>query len=165
MLCREEALAISKLFAERKDELGETKLIGVVKEVAPTKDAATDEILGLGEFQEKYFQHPIYLDANWTFYEALGNKNLLFQSWSSWNPFTVYSDLNALGARLKSKGIEGNYKGEGFTKGGVMLLTPRYNDIYYMYHEKSGSELPTDEIANAIKEMNSLQNVESKQEF
>lgn len=162
-MCREEALAISKLFSERKDELGETELVGVVKEVAPTKGAATDEELGLGEFQEKYFRYPVFLDENRTFYEALGNRNLLWQPWSSWNPLSVYADLNALGARLKSKGIEGNYKGEGFVKGGIILLTPNLNDIYYVYHEKSGSELPIDEIANAIKEMNSLQKVESKE--
>lgn len=158
-------MAISKLFSERKDELGDTKLVGVVKEVAPTKGAATDVELGLGEFQEKYFRYPVYLDTNWTFYEALGSKSLLWQSWSSWNPFTVYSDLNALGARLKSKGIEGNYNGEGFTKGGIMLLTPHMDDVYYTYHEKSGSELPIDDIFNAIKEMISLQKVESKQEL
>ena len=74
----------------------------------------------------------------------------------------MYADLNALGARLKSKESR-EITREGFVKGGIILLTPNLNDIYYVYHEKSGSELPIDEIANAIKEMNSLQKVESKE--
>ena len=45
----------------------------MIKELAPLKGAATDEILGVGEFQSKYFlDYPVYLDSDKAFYTALG---------------------------------------------------------------------------------------------
>ena len=52
-LCREEALGLSELVAIRG---GKQRLVGVVKEVAPTKQAANDTVLGVGEFQRDYFK-------------------------------------------------------------------------------------------------------------
>ena len=47
--------------------------IAVIKELAPVKGAETDKILGVGEFQTKYFlDYPVYLDPNKAFYAALG---------------------------------------------------------------------------------------------
>ena len=39
----------------RHPELKKVPLVGVIKEVAPTKQAETDEKLGVGEFQASYF--------------------------------------------------------------------------------------------------------------
>lgn len=148
---------MSTLFRDRAADFGETKLVGIIKEVAPTKGVATDEELGVAEFQEKYFKDfPVYLDLDLVFYEAFGKRNLLFQSWSSWNPFAVYGDLKSLGDRLKRKGIEGNLKGEGFTQGGIIFMSPTSNEVVHMIHEKSGSELPVDEIVDTIQNMNKL---------
>ena len=118
------------------------------------QDAKEDDLLGVAEFQEKYFGgYPTYLDRDLVFYEALGKKSFLMQPWSSWNPFQVYADLQGLGARLKDKQIEGNLKGEGIVMGGVILLTPEKDDIFAMWNEKSGTELPLEEISSKIFEM------------
>ena len=44
---------------------GTQRLVGVVKEVAPTKQAANDTVLGVGEFQRDYFKgSELYLDED-----------------------------------------------------------------------------------------------------
>lgn len=49
------------------------KISGVIKELAPIKGAETDEILGVNEFQTKYFlNNPLYHDPKWEFCAALG---------------------------------------------------------------------------------------------
>ena len=144
---------MSSLFSERGHEFGNTKLVAVIKEVEK-EDAKEEDLLGVAEFQEKYFGgYPTYLDRDLIFYEVLGKRSLLMQPWSSWNPFQVYADLQGLGARLKAKGIEGNYKGEGTVQGGVMLLHPEKDEVFALWNEKSGSELPLEEIASKILEM------------
>ena len=71
------------------------RLFGIIKEVAPIKGVATDEGLGVDEFQSKYFGgYPVYLDTDKVFYALLGNRGLLSQSWSSWNPFNWYASFN-----------------------------------------------------------------------
>ena len=51
--------------------------MGLIKEVAPTKQAETDETLGVGEFESKYFPGgALYLDEPKVFYEFLGNRKL-----------------------------------------------------------------------------------------
>ena len=78
------------------------RLFGIIKEVAPIKGVDTDEELGVAEFQSKYFgDYPVYLDADKMFYALLGNRGLLSQSWSSWNPFNWYASFKALKARLQ----------------------------------------------------------------
>ena len=78
------------------------RLFGIIKEVAPIKGVATDEELGVEEFQSKYFGgHPVYLDTDKIFYALLGNRGLLSQPWSSWNPFNWYASFKALKARLQ----------------------------------------------------------------
>ena len=41
----------------RTPELGKVPLVAVVKEVAPTKKAPTDEVLGVSVFQRDYFSN------------------------------------------------------------------------------------------------------------
>lgn len=101
------------------------QVIGIIKEVAPVAGALTDEELGVGEFQSSYFNnYPLYMDEKKVFYSFLGNKSILSQPWSSWNPFRLYSDFKSMTARLKAKGVDGNLKGEGTLKGGIIILHP-----------------------------------------
>jgi len=69
----------------------------------------------------------------------------------SWNPFTLWSGWKTLGARLKSKKIEGNYKGEGLTLGGIIVYSPD-KGIVYSYKEDTGSEIPSEAIIIAAAE-------------
>jgi hypothetical protein len=125
----------------------------VIKEVAPVSGAATDKELGTTEFQTKYFDnHPLYLDSAQSFYSFLGKKSLLMQGLSSWNPFTLYRDASAVGARLKEKGFEGNLKGEGLLKGGLLIIHPT-RGVVYRHEEMTGYTMPYDEIGQALKDM------------
>ena len=67
----------------------------------------------------------------------------------SWNPFTIWSSFKALGTRLKAKNIEGNYKGEGNTLGGIIVYTPE-DGVVYKYKEESGSEIPAQDIIDVV---------------
>lgn len=147
-MCREEALEIAERF--RSGEYTGAQLIGVIKEVAPVSGAETDEILGVGEFQHKYFlDYPVYMDAERKFYALFGNKSLLAQPLHSWNPFTLYSDFQTLGARLKAKGVTGNLKGEGLLKGGVMIVSAA-KGVQYIHEEMTGHVMPYDDFKAAL---------------
>lgn len=148
VLCREEAKDLSDLFAQGK--FPGVKLISVIKEIAPTTQAATDEILGVGEFQSNYFKdYPVYLNEGKEFYSYLGNKSLFKQKLWTWNPFALYTSFKNLGTRLKEKKIDGNMVGEGLIQGGVLLISPT-EGVVYSYNEATGYELPLFEISEAI---------------
>ncbi len=148
-MCREDAKEVSSRFAS--GEFSGVKLIGVIKEVAPVKGAETDEILGVGVFQSDYFlNNPVFIDENKEFYSYLGGNSLLAQPLHTWNPFSLYADFKSLGARLKAKGVEGNLKGEGFLKGGFLIVTPT-EGVVYKYEEVTGSVIPIEEIREALK--------------
>ena len=52
--------------------------------------------------------------------------------------------------RLKSKGVEGNLKGEGLLKGGIIVVSPS-KGVVYRHEEVSGSEMPYDDIFAAAR--------------
>ena len=63
--------------------LGKSKLIGLVKEIAPCATAKDDSELGVGEFQTKYFNnYPVYLDQEKTFYagDLLISSHFIFET-------------------------------------------------------------------------------------
>lgn len=128
-------------------------LFGIIKEVAPVSGAETDEILGVEVFQTKYFlDNPIYIDIEKEFYSALGGKSLLAQPLTTWNPFQLYSDFKAMSARLKNKKVDGNLKGEGLLKGGLIIVTAK-DGVIYEHKEVTGSCMPYDEIEEIVKSL------------
>ena len=150
-LCREEALDIAQMFKSRASLFSNVSLIGIIKEVAPLKNVATDKELGVEDFQENYFLNfPVYIDSEKTFYKALGNKSLLSQKLSTWNPFQLYSDFKSLGNRLKAKNINGNLVGEGLIKGGIIVVS-KNKGVVASFPEETGSLLPLERIEEAIK--------------
>ena len=95
---------------------GKQRLVGVVKEVAPTKQAANDTVLGVGEFQRDYFKgSELYLDEDKAFYAYLGNRRLLTLGGTlkalllPWRTIRSFRDV---GRRMKEKNIEGNMVGD-----------------------------------------------------
>ena len=95
---------------------GKQRLVGVVKEVAPTKQAANDTGLGVGEFQRDYFKgSELYLDEDKAFYAYLGNRRLLTLGGTlkalllPWRTIRSFRDV---GRRMKEKNIEGNMVGD-----------------------------------------------------
>ena len=121
---------------------GKQRLVGVVKEVAPTKQAANDTVLGVGEFQRDYFKgSELYLDEDKAFYAYLGNRRLLTLGGTlkalllPWRTIRSFRDV---GRRMKEKNIEGNMVGEGLLLGGV-LVVDKSGKIIYSYQEKTGT--------------------------
>jgi hypothetical protein len=149
-LCREDALELSSRLKETTLDQ-DINVFGVIKEVAPIKGAETDEELGVNVFHTKYFNnYPLYLDKERTFYSFLGDKNLLSQPWHSWNPFTLYSDFKSMNKRLAEKGVDGNLKGEGLIKGGILIIDPAQG-VVYRHEEQTGFVMPYDEIIAAAE--------------
>lgn len=140
-MCREEGLQLSD--AAKDKLLDGFNIFGVVKEAGSGVD---DD--GLEEFYRKYFSYPLYLDRKKEFYAALGGRTLSFTSLFGLIP----KSFGSLGQRLKEKQIEGNFKGEGFLQGGVMLFDS-VGDLMYSYQEVTGEELPMDEILEAVENL------------
>lgn len=132
-------------------ELGKSRLLGLVKEIAPCSTAKTDEELGVAEFQEKYFGgYPVYLDENKVFYEQLGSRKITTDLEGSWNPLTVYNGFKSIGERIKAKNLDGNFRGEGLVLGGILVISPK-EGVVYSYKEQTGKEIPRQEIIDAVK--------------
>jgi hypothetical protein len=139
-LCREEGQTLTKLSAD--EALKGFGFFGVVKETG-----VDDE--GLFEFGKSYFPFQLYRDEDLTFYKALGNRKLSL----SWNPFSLVRgvfQMREVGKRMSAKKLEGNMKGEGLVKGGVILFD-KMGQQKYAYREELMNDIPVDDILAAVK--------------
>jgi len=134
---------------EKSGKLGKVKLIGIVKEVAPCATAKTDQELGVGEFQEKYFPYPVYLDESKEFYSALGSRTFSNLE-GTWNPIKLWNGLKSIGERIKSKNLDGNMRGEGLVLGGIFVVSPSKKTVV-VFPESTGKEIPSEDIVAAVK--------------
>ena len=129
--------------------------MAIVKEVAPTKDAATDAELGVGDFQNKYFgSRPTYMDREQSFFHVLGAKP--FSLWTllgrlSLNPFSGFG-LGVFGERWKKQGIEQNLKGDYRLKGGVILYSADGTKVWQQNEEET-KDLPYDYVIAAVRKL------------
>ena len=105
----------------------------------------------------RYFGgNALFLDEERKFYEALGNKRIFTLrtlAKALWSPRTTYREVQALGARLKEKGVEGNMVGEGLVAGGVMVFAPAADEPGFTHLEDTGKELPIAEIQAAVDKL------------
>jgi hypothetical protein len=117
-------------------------IFGVVKETG-----VDDE--GLAEFHHHYFgKLPIYCDKSYSFYQALGDRKSV-ELPSIWS---IIKNLVLGGAwqRIKSKQIAWNTKGEGVTKGGLIIFD-RTGKPRFAYQEDMGHDLPIIDIVHAME--------------
>jgi len=127
-----------------------TRLVGLVKEIAPCATAKTDEELGVAEFQKNYWNNNVlYLDEAKAFYSALGDRKITNLK-GSWNPFEVWKGLKSIGERIKEKNLEGNMRGEGLVLGGIVVLD-KNKKVVFTYYEETGKEIPKDAIIAACR--------------
>mmetsp|Transcript_27094 Transcript_27094/g.42076 ORF Transcript_27094/g.42076 Transcript_27094/m.42076 type:complete len:90 (+) Transcript_27094:555-824(+) len=62
----------------------------------------------------------------------------------------IPKSFGSMGKRLKDKGIDGNFKGEGLVQGGVIVFN-NLGEPVYAYQEVTGDELPMKEILDAVQ--------------
>lgn len=125
---------------------------GIIKEIG-VDDA------GLTDFSTKYYPgRDLYRDEALDFYQLLGGgtvrKLSLLRTFLS--PIKLYRSIKDIGRRHTAKGIEQNMIGEGLVQGGVIVFDAEARPRY-VYQEKTGDELPTEEILAAMKEVKGLQ--------
>jgi hypothetical protein len=138
-LCREHGQQLSSivLAANNNDNFG---FWGIVKETG-----VDDE--GLLEFYKSYYTFPLYRDETLSSYSFFGNKKL---SLPSYNPWKLWKGYKKLSKRLKSKPeLEGNLKGEGMVKGGILILD-KDGVVQFALEEPTGEELDLDMIQSAM---------------
>jgi hypothetical protein len=117
-------------------------MMGVLKE--------NTDVEGVQIFQNKYFPFPLYVDKERQFYKELGNRKIYTQQW---NIFKMLKSYSGVRNRLQTKGnIEGNLKGEGLVQGGVLLVS-RAKGVVFQYAEKTGSEVPVDDIESIVNDL------------
>lgn len=120
------------------------KIFGVVKETG-----VDDE--GLAEFHHHYFgKFPIYCDKSYSFYQGLGDRKSV-ELPSLWS---IIRSLLLGGAwqRIKAKKISWNTKGEGVTKGGLIIFDKKGNPRC-AHQEDMGRDLPVVDIVHALEEL------------
>ena len=102
---------------------------------------------GLVDFTS-HFNFPLYRDQSLAFYKVFfsGRKLRL----SSWNPIRLYKGYKKMTARVEEKNMKGNLKGEGILQGGVIIFG-KDGKAKFAYVEKTGKDLPVDDILAAIK--------------
>ena len=150
-MCREHAVKLASR-QEAKVFGNNTKLVAVIKEVAPIKGAETDEELGVGVFTNKYFRHPVYMvedrKQRFQWHELIAAGSIFSQGLHTWNPFSLMSSFSKMKERLAKAEVSGNFAGEGTLKGGVMVI--RNGQCHWYLREEMGHDLPYDEIAEII---------------
>mmetsp|Transcript_24998 Transcript_24998/g.42740 ORF Transcript_24998/g.42740 Transcript_24998/m.42740 type:complete len:141 (-) Transcript_24998:308-730(-) len=108
--------------------------------------------LGIAEFAEKYFCGPLFLDTDRAFYDLLGNKpifGLRTLGGALLNPLKARREMKEMGERMDAKGIEGNMKGDGLAKGGILVISPT-DEVLHTFYEDPGKGVPPDECAAII---------------
>ena len=138
ILCREQALYLKFLFQNHLDEIKGFNIIGVVKELCDNGESLMD-------FHDNYFPFPIYHDAKKAAYEALGSRTVGFGvALKLLNPF---SEIHK---RIRKNNITGDFAGEGFLQGGVIIFT-KDGEAAFKYEEETGFELPVSDIVCALE--------------
>mmetsp|Transcript_48301 Transcript_48301/g.114938 ORF Transcript_48301/g.114938 Transcript_48301/m.114938 type:complete len:143 (+) Transcript_48301:353-781(+) len=138
---------------KQEGKLGNAKLYGLVKEVAPVGKYLSDAELGVQEFADSYFSHgEIFQDQELVFVKALGERSWL-KGLPSWNPITMYKILKADVARNTAKGIVGNLAGEGLKAGGVIVVKAG-GPITFVHPEVSAKAIEEDVLLQALRDAN-----------
>lgn len=134
--CREQALYLKYLATHEEELLRGFKLCGVVKELCADSE-------GLIDFHTNFFPFPIYHDDDLLFYKALGDRKVgIIEAFNLNNPF-------GRNKKRVSK-LPGNFAGEGFLRGGVLLFDHK-GEPAYMFEEQTGNELPVGDIVTAAR--------------
>jgi len=109
---------------------------------AIVKETGVEE-QGILEFYEDHFHYPIYKDAKWLTYRAMGDRRI--------TPTKLLKRAFKAYGRWKKKGIPNRIKGGDIWVQGGVLLFDRKRRLRYAYEEEYGKEFEMDDIRRAIK--------------
>lgn len=127
-------------------------VLAVVKETEEPPPIEEDKLLGIAEFESKYFCGPVYHDPSRAFYEVLGSKPIFTLGGigkALLNPLKTRRELKEMGERMKSKGLEGNMKGDGLTKGGIFVIDPS-GEVRFTFNEDPGNGVPAEQLSQIV---------------
>lgn len=119
----------------------------VIKELEAPPPVDDDKMLGIKEFADGYFGcGTLFHDAEKTFVAALGNKPIVSMrdlGKAALNPLKAYRSVKNMGANLQRNGEmpTGNLKGDGLTKGGVMVVSS-LGQVLHTFYEDPGQGIP-----------------------
>lgn len=137
---------------------GEVPIVAVVREVAPNSRVKEDtgpKGLGLGEFQTKYFEgQPVYWDEDQAFVKEMGNRMIKFKFKAPWwKPWAIWGEIQEGLKKLKDKGVEGNFVGDGVTLGGVLCIGPGDQGVTYAHFEENDPDvgMPAEDIIKGVE--------------
>ena len=102
--------------------------------------------------RDKYFCGPLYHDPERCFWTALGDAPIFtFGTLGKalLNPFKFRADLKEMGERMKAKGLEGNMRGDGLAKGGILVIAPS-GEVRHVFYEDPGKGVPADELTAIV---------------
>jgi len=131
-LCRDEALALSKLEPE-------------LSKLQVPMFAVLHEKLGANEFKD-YFKGPLYLDSEKTFYGPKERRMLLlgFLRLDTW--------MNVL--RSRRGGTAGNLQGDGTLLGAVYVVGASDQGVLFEHREGTfGDNVNTTQLMEAVKQI------------
>ena len=135
----------------KRAKLSALPVLAVCKEVE--KDG--DNALGIEAFEKKYFCGPVYHDVELAFYKHLGRKKIGLNLGKLFRPWAAVADIRAMSKRIKEGKVDGNLKGEGIVKGGILVIG-RDDKVVYTYYEQTGTGIPSGvvkEIAEAARSL------------
>jgi len=106
------------------------------------------EELGVEEFVEgKFFDGELYIDTQKKSYQDLGFKRLGFFS-------AIGSVLGKVGRAMiseaKSKGIDGNLKGDGMQNGGTIIVAPGGKVLLSYKQESPADHVAIEDVLKAL---------------
>lgn len=131
--CREHGLQLSYL--AKQEDIG---LIGI------TKKTEGEDLDSLSEFYEEYFRYPLFKDANWEVFKAMGGR-----ATNVWHLIACLPKLAKRYANKKIKNIPFD-GGDIWTQGGVLVFD-RKGELRYAYYENYGDELDLHELRLAVQ--------------
>jgi AhpC/TSA antioxidant enzyme len=119
-------------------------VFGIIKETG-----IDDE--GLIDFYRDYFTFPLYRDASYAFYQALGDRKVALLPMLVLNPLSMFAIACDAWHRITRKKIPGtSNKGEGLVQGGIIIFKGTTLEPVAMLEEQTGVDLPVLDIVKAL---------------
>ena len=120
-------------------------------------------MLGVAAFADDYFCGPLYQDPEKAFYTALGNKPVFSVGTlgkALLNPRKAMRSMKEMNERHEAKGVEGNMKGDGLARGGVMVIDPN-GEVRHVFYEDPGAGVPEEECALIVEAARAMEREEA----